>query len=190
MENFADRLVCAKCKVILRAGANFCDNCGTPASEDALQESAKIIVDNIQYLHVSYDFIDNGNGELMMIMDAPEDGMEADDENAKFIFDGFSEAMLVRNGKQIVHLPILKEPVRDMLDELETLLITEMDGEEIADVYEAKIEIINDSLPVPKEVYERMTTKDEKTEPKFASVQRSQTQTANSGLTGGKIHEA
>jgi hypothetical protein len=110
-----------------------------------------------KYLHTSYDFIDNGNGELMMVMDAPEG--DADDENAKFIYDGFSEAMLVRNGEQIVHLPIITEPVRDMLDELESILITEMDGEEIYDVYEAKIEIINDSLPIPESVYKNSTVK-------------------------------
>jgi hypothetical protein len=164
MANFADRLICAKCKNILRSGAKFCDECGTPvgapapaAAKPAPQGPVKLVINNIHYAHTSYDFIDNGNGELMMVMDTVEG--DADDENAKLIYDGFSEAMLIRNNGQIVHLPIIVEAMIDMLDELETLLITEMDGEEIADVYEAPIEIINDSLPLPKEVYANMTLK-------------------------------
>jgi hypothetical protein len=61
----------------------------------------------------SYDFIDNGAGELMMVMDAPE-GV-ADDENAMFVYDGAAQAMLVRNDGQIVRLPVLPTEIRDML---------------------------------------------------------------------------
>jgi RNA polymerase subunit RPABC4/transcription elongation factor Spt4 len=146
--------VCSKCKVILRPGAKFCDECGTPVGAPAPAAEKPAVINNIHYAHTSYDFIDNGNGELMMVMDIVEG--EPDEEKAKFIYDGFSEAMLIRNKGQIVHLPIIVEAVREMLEELETLLITEMDGEEIADVYEAPIEIINDSLPLPKEVYDKM----------------------------------
>ena len=109
----------------------------------------------IEYLHVSYDFIDNGSGELMLIMDKPEGDTDtdADDENAKFIYDGFAEGMLIRNSGQIVHFPIIVEPIREMLEEIEILLVTEMEGEDISDVYEAPVEILNSSLPIPKDVY-------------------------------------
>ena len=106
----------------------------------------------VEYLHVAYDFIDNGAGELMLIIDKSEG--EADDENAKFVYDGFAEAMVVRNSGQIVHLPIVVQAVRDMLEEIKMILVTEMDGDDIYDVYEAQVEIINDSLPIPKAVYE------------------------------------
>jgi len=111
----------------------------------------------IEYIHVVYDFIDNGSGELMLVMDKCEG--EADDENARFVYDGFAEAMVVRNSGQIVHLPIVVQAVRDMLEEIKILLITEMDGDDIADVYEAPVEILNKSglfksLPIPKSVYD------------------------------------
>jgi len=104
----------------------------------------------IEYVHVAYDFIDNGSGELMLVMDRCED--EADDENARFVYDGFAEAMVVRNSGQIVHLPIVVEAVRDMLEEIKILLVTEMDDDEIADVYEAPVEILNKDLPIPQAV--------------------------------------
>ncbi|MDR2933490.1 MAG: hypothetical protein LBV27_10345 [Oscillospiraceae bacterium] len=99
-----------------------------------------------QILRVSYDFIDNGDGELMLVMDAPEGS--PDDETAKFVYDGFTEAMLVRNDSQIIHLPVISEPIRDMLSGLETVMVSEMNGEEISDVYEAQIEIQDGALPI------------------------------------------
>jgi hypothetical protein len=104
----------------------------------------------IEYVHVAYDFIDNGSGELMLVMDKCEG--EADDENARFVYDGFAEAMVVRNSGQIVHLPIVVETVRDMLEEIKILLVTEMDGDDIDDVYEAPVEILNKGLPIPQTV--------------------------------------
>jgi len=104
----------------------------------------------IEYVHTAYDFIDNGLGELMLIMDKCEG--EADDENARFVYDGFAEAMVVRNSEQIVHLPIIVQAVRDMLEEIKILLITEMDGDDIDDVYEAPVEILNSDLPIPQAV--------------------------------------
>jgi hypothetical protein len=104
----------------------------------------------IEYLHVTYDFIDNESGELMLVMNKCEG--EADDENARFVYDGFAEAMVVRNSGQIVHLPIVVQAVRDMLEEIKILLITEMDGDDIDDVYEAPVEILNKELPIPQAV--------------------------------------
>jgi hypothetical protein len=109
----------------------------------------------IEYIHTAYDFIDNGSGELMLIIGMAEG--EADDENARFVYDGFAEGMLVRNSGQIVHLPIIVEGVRGMLGEIKILLVTEMDGDDIYDVYEAPIEILNNDglskpLPIPQEV--------------------------------------
>jgi hypothetical protein len=101
----------------------------------------------IEYLHVSYDFINNEKGELMLVMDAP-DGT-ADEETAKFVYDGVSKAMLIRNDSQIIRLPVIAKAIRNMLSDLEIVIVSEMDGEEISDVYEARIEILNDALPIP-----------------------------------------
>ena len=75
-----------------------------------------------------------------------------DGENAKFIYDGFAEVMLVRNSGQIAHFPIVDQAVRDMLEEIKILLVTEMDGDDIDDVYEAPVEILNSDLPIPQAV--------------------------------------
>ncbi|MCL2180104.1 MAG: hypothetical protein FWB83_03165 [Treponema sp.] len=106
-----------------------------------------------QFVYTSYDWIDNGAGELMLVIDKV-DGI-ADDDNAKIIFDGFHEAMLVRNDDIIVHLPIVVEAVRDMLQEIKKILVTEMDGDDIDDVYEAEVEVLNSPLPIPGSVYIR-----------------------------------
>jgi len=103
------------------------------------------------YAHTAYDWIDNGAGELMLVMDKV-DGI-ADDDNAKIIFDGFHEAMLIRNDNQIIHLPIVVEAVRDMLNKLDKILVTEMDGDDIDDVYEAAIDVLDSPLPIPGEIY-------------------------------------
>jgi hypothetical protein len=47
-----------------------------------------------------------------MVMDMVEG--EPDEEKAKLIYDGFSEAMLIRNKGQIIHLPIPKEVYEHM----------------------------------------------------------------------------
>jgi len=109
------------------------------------------------YLHTAYDWIENGAEELMLVMDAVEG--TADDDNAKIIFDGFHEAMLIRSGNQIIHLPIVAEAVREMLKDIEKILVTEMDGDDIDDVYEAEVEIINAPLPIPKNVYNKISGK-------------------------------
>ena len=100
--------------------------------------------------YVSYDFMDNGNGDLLMAMDKPEG--TADDENAKFVYDGAKEAMLIRNSEQIIHLPLIDEAMRSTLEKIDTILIVEMDGNDIDDSYTAKVEIINKPLPIPRDV--------------------------------------
>jgi len=91
-------------------------------------------------ISVSYDFIDNDKDELMLVMEKP-DNDAADDENAKFIYDGITKAKLVRNENLIINIPVISEPVREMLKRIDSILVTEMDGEDIDDVYEAKIEL-------------------------------------------------
>ena len=107
----------------------------------------------IKYVHVSYDFIDHEN-ELMLVMEKSKG--EADEENARFVYDGFAEAMLVRNSGQIVHFPVIVQVVGDLLKKIKIILVTEMNGDDIHDVYEAPVEVLNDSLPVPKSVYEKL----------------------------------
>ena len=94
-----------------------------------------------QYLKVMYDFVDDGKGELMLIIEAPEKG-RADDDNAKLVYDsGANEALLFRNSEQIIQLPVVSNEAHEMLlDGRSIILVTEMNGDDISDVYEAKIE--------------------------------------------------
>ena len=94
-----------------------------------------------QYLKVMYDFVNDGKGDLMLIIEAPEKG-RADDNNAKLVYDsGASEALLFRNSEQIIQLPVVSDTAHKMLlDGRTILLVTEMNGEDINDVYEAKLE--------------------------------------------------
>ena len=123
------------------------------------------------YVLGAYDFIDNGAGELMLIMEPPEG--EEDDDAAKFIYDGTLEAMLVRNSEQTVYLPILQEAVRKMLPKLKFVLVVEKKDYDINEilnsvkqkkikdsyfsaVYTADVEIINSPLPIPQQDYNYM----------------------------------
>jgi len=91
-------------------------------------------------LNVSYEFIDNGKDELMLVFAKPDDE-DADDDNAKLIYDGISKAILIRNENQIINIPDIPVTAREMLKRLDIILVTEMDGEDINDVYEAKIQL-------------------------------------------------
>jgi len=95
----------------------------------------------VQYLKVSYDFVDDEKGDIMLIIEAPKG--RADDDNAKLVYNSAAhEAMLYRNSEQIIQLPIISKRAREMLlDGRTILLVTEMDGDDISDVYEAKLEI-------------------------------------------------
>ena len=95
-------------------------------------------IDGIQYVLTAYDFIDNGNGQLMIVMDKPE-GI-ADDENAKLIHNPQGETRLIRGSAQIVRMPVIPPEVREMLGKLKEVLVTEMDGDDIDDTYMAKVE--------------------------------------------------
>jgi len=119
-----------------------------------------------KYFHVEYDFVSNDEGELMLVIDALKE--TADDENAKFVYDGNCEAMLIRNENSIIHLPVIEEEAGNLLKEIDTILVTEMEGEDIGDVYEAEVEIINKALPIPDEVRKGYKErKNEKNNPLF-----------------------
>jgi len=132
-------------------------------------EGGKIMTQ--QYVLTAYDFIDNGAGDLMLIMEPPEG--HSDDDDAKFIFDGNSEGMLVRNSGQTVYLPVLPEAICKMLQKLEFILVAEKEAYDInivvnsikqrkmpedyfSDIYPVDIEIINRHLPIPQQDYSNL----------------------------------
>jgi hypothetical protein len=102
-----------------------------PAAPDSTLWSAG--TSSSKYLHTSYDFIDNGAGELMLVMDAPPG--DVDEINARFIYNkAANEGLLVRAKDQIMHLSIVPDAVAKMLlNGLKKVLVTEMYGKDIID---------------------------------------------------------
>jgi hypothetical protein len=121
-----------------------------------------------EYLLGIYDWIDNGAGELMLVLTAPAG--TADEENAQFVYDGFAEAMLVRNRGQIIYLPDVCQAVRNMLDKIKIITVAEMSDEnrrimvrdlkskdvKIDDCYTAPVEVLKKPLPIAREVCEKL----------------------------------
>ena len=114
----------------------------------------------VNYIHVSYDWVDNGAGELMLAMDAPEG--TADDDNARLVYNKFTkEGLLFRQGSQVVHLPIVVDAVAKMLTGgLTQVLVTEMLGDDIDDTYYAQVEITNENKRLPQYVYDNQNKDD------------------------------
>ena len=120
------------------------------------------------YLLGIYDWIDNGAGELMLVLTAPAGA--PDEENAQFVYDGCAEAMLVRNRGQIIYLPDVCQAVRNMLDKIKIITVAEMSDEnrsimvrdlktkdvKIDDCYTAPVEVLKKPLPIPREVCEKL----------------------------------
>jgi hypothetical protein len=121
-----------------------------------------------EYLLGIYDWIDNGAGELMLVLNAPAG--TPDEENVQFVYDGFAEAMLVRNRGQIIYLPDVCQAVRNMLDKIKIITVAEMSDEnrcilvrdlkskdvKIDDCYTAPVEVLKKPLPIPREVCEKL----------------------------------
>ena len=121
-----------------------------------------------EYLLGIYDWIDNGAGELMLVLNAPAGA--PDEESAQFVYDGFAEAMLIRNRRQIIYLPDVCQAVRNMLDKIKIITVAEMSDEnrcilvrdlktkdvKIDDCYTAPVEVLKKPLPIPREVCEKL----------------------------------
>ncbi|MCL2211750.1 MAG: hypothetical protein FWB95_07500 [Treponema sp.] len=117
-----------------------------------------------QFLAVRHDYIDNGAGDFMLIIDPPAG--DAQDEDVRFIFDGVSDAMLIRNCDQIIYLPCLNEAIIKILINCKEVLVAEMEKYDIekisdsmkqkimpdfSDHYLAEVIITNSPLEIPRE---------------------------------------
>lgn len=99
---------------------------------------------------LQYDFIDNGAGDLMMVIETAEKSPE----KGVFYFDGIFQALFKRREDQLVALPHVTAPVRELLSSIEKIIIAEMDDDdEITEVYEVPVVIPeNGVLPYPQEI--------------------------------------
>jgi len=138
-----------------------------PASSSTSMPSASPALlkqySNYKYVLGMYDWIDNlngtwkgnrGKGYLIIPMDKTDGN--PDIKNAKFIFDGFSEGMLVRNNEQVVYLPVMDNYIKNILLRVKEVFIAEMDNKNNIKEYTVKIDVINSSLPIPVPEKNRM----------------------------------
>lgn len=90
-----------------------------------------------------YDFIDNGAAELMLVCETvPENP-----DSPLFYFDG-EKAVLKRKTGQFIVFPFIESAVKKLLDGIEKIMMTEMNGAEIVRVYEAAVRFVGpDELP-------------------------------------------
>ena len=87
-----------------------------------------------------YDFVINASDELMLVIYAPEDAI--DKEVVAFIYDGESEATLIRNKNSLMIFEVADELAELLHSGLATVLVNEIDTEgNSVIVYDAKIEI-------------------------------------------------
>ena len=85
-----------------------------------------------------YDFIINGNNEIMLVIYAPDN--EVDKEVVTFLFDGKAEATLIRNRNSLLIFNLSDEVTELLHGGLSTLLVNEIDEEgNTVNIYDAKI---------------------------------------------------
>lgn len=103
-----------------------------------------------EVLTLQYDFIDNGAGDVMMVLQKAQNNAE----NPVFYFDGNSGAMLMRRPDQFIALPYISGETGKMLQKLEKILVAEMDSDdEISLVYPAPVSVTEEGkLPYPPEL--------------------------------------
>lgn len=105
-----------------------------------------------EIIDLEYDFIDNGNGDVMMLIQAVPDSPDA----PVFYFDGLNAALFKRKDDQIAPIAYIPAKVRKLLTQIEQILVVEMnDDEEFGEVYKAPVIIPeNGILPYPQEMLE------------------------------------
>jgi len=117
-----------------------------------------------QYGAINHHFVDNGAGDIMLVMEAPAGSPQ--EAIAKFIYDGSSDVMLIRNNIQVIYLPSVPENFSRLIRSCKVVLVGEKQGYDIqiildsirqqkfpqnyfSAIYNAQIDVINRSLPIP-----------------------------------------
>ena len=117
-------IYCSNCGNKLN-GNNFCPQCGTPASQTAPRPAAQP-ASKPEYVEVSYDFIDNGAGEIMMVMQKPSG--EADKQNARIVTGATGKLALIRNSKQHVNMPYIPPNISEKMKKCNSIFICEVNN--------------------------------------------------------------
>lgn len=87
-----------------------------------------------------YDILQNDEGEILVIINAREGGPE----NPRFLYDGGDTALLYRTKDSAVVFNDIAKEAHIPLKSVSTMLIVEVEGEEVAREYDVPVRIIKD----------------------------------------------
>ncbi len=88
----------------------------------------------------SYDIVENNAGEIMIIIKYRDGGPE----NPRFVYDGGALALLYRSRESAILLDNIDERARQPLKSVETILLVELDGNDVAREYDVPTRIVKD----------------------------------------------
>ena len=87
-----------------------------------------------------YDIVENNIGEIMIIIKYREGGPE----NPRIVYDGGDVALLYRSRESSILLNDIAEQARQPLKSVETVLVVEIDDNEVAREYDVPMRLVKD----------------------------------------------
>ncbi|MCL2187014.1 MAG: hypothetical protein FWB86_14375 [Treponema sp.] len=152
-------------KALRVSGINYTPQKRT-ANKTSPSGGSSMFPPSYQYVAISHDYINNGAGGVMLLMEPPAGRPQ--ETAARFIFDGTSDGLLIRNNNQAVYLPNIPEAVRKLIRGCNTINVAEkknyfsdtqaiskgkMPVSYFSDYYQVKVENTNSPLPISKKDY-------------------------------------
>ena len=87
-----------------------------------------------------FDILQNEEGEILIIIDTFAGGPE----NPRFVYDGGQKALLYRTKDSAVVFDDIPEEARVPLKSVNSMLIVEVEGDDVAREYDVPVRIIKD----------------------------------------------
>lgn len=87
-----------------------------------------------------YDILQNDEGEILIIINSREGGPE----NPRFVYDGGSTALLYRTKENAVIFENVAKEARFPLKSVSSMLIVEVENEDVAREYTVPVRIVKD----------------------------------------------
>ncbi len=93
---------------------------------------------NIAEQEGRYDILQNGAGEILIIIKYRNGGPE----NPRLVYDGGDVALLYRSRESALFLDAINEKARAPLKSVDEVLIAEIDGDEVAREYKVPMRVV------------------------------------------------
>lgn len=87
-----------------------------------------------------YDILQNEQGDILIIINSRAGGPE----NPRFVYDGSETALLYRTKESAVVFENIATDARLPLKSVSTMLIVEVEGEDVAREYDVPVRIVKD----------------------------------------------